>query len=682
MNMKRTILMLSAITCLNITSNVQADPSRLTLEQRRYLDPTQLEIKKGLSNNEVTFDLYVDEIKNKLYNPSTDSYDVVELRGYKSKDSDPNAPYVAPSIRMVPGQTARVTLHNDLEDDPSCNTHPKDVNTPHCFNGTNLHTHGLWISPSGNSDNVLLKLNPGLTFQYEYNVPPDHPAGTFWYHPHLHGSTALQVSSGMVGALIIRGDRQPVVKDNKIVKTGDLDLLLKPFKEHTMVMQQIAYACFDENGEIITNDDGQWLCSEGQTGVIKDYKQQFAPGSWPTSGRYTSLNGQILPTISNVNVGDVERWRMIHAGVRDTISLEFRKRIGKPGEIGKEARLGTKDFLNDQCQGERLEYKLVASDGLTMKQAISTSQATFQPGYRWDLLVQYPEQGDWCMLDTSSSTATGAINNYAPTPQLLGIIQVGSSNKAPQSIEQQLIDSAEKNIALPAQASVIAEIKDGLKLNAFIPHKDLIGLPEKDFGKQALGFNIQSTNYPNKKTFFQVANQLPSSSDFDPQPYDPNRMDRNLILGSQDEWQLGSNLAGHPFHIHVNPFQITAIYTPEGKDVSALDSEDVYYEKNGARFPTKESCEEDKKEKQDTSHCMVANDKQYPGLKGLWKDTIFVKQGYKVVFRTKYERYIGDFVLHCHILDHEDQGMMQNVRIGVGDGTGKIAFAHGSHSFH
>ena len=36
---------------------------------------------------------------------------------------------------------------------------------------------------------------------------------------------------------------------------------------------------------------------------------------------------------------------------------------------------------------------------------------------------------------------------------------------------------------------------------------------------------------------------------------------------------------------------------------------------------------------------------------------------YKVVIRTRYERYIGEFVLHCHILDHEDQGMMQNVQI-------------------
>ena len=64
---------------------------------------------------------------------------------------------------------------------------------------------------------------------------------------------------------------------------------------------------------------------------------------------------------------------------------------------------------------------------------------------------------------------------------------------------------------------------------------------------------------------------------------------------------------------------------------------------------------------------------QYAGLKGTWKDTIFTRQGYLVRFRTRYERYIGTFVLHCHILDHEDQGMMQNVRVAIPDGLGGLA---------
>jgi FtsP/CotA-like multicopper oxidase with cupredoxin domain len=79
-------------------------------------------------------------------------------------------------------------------------------------------------------------------------------------------------------------------------------------------------------------------------------------------------------------------------------------------------------------------------------------------------------------------------------------------------------------------------------------------------------------------------------------------------------------------------------------------------------------------------------DPQYPGLKGVWKDTIWVKSlippqaapagMYTVVMRTRYERYIGDFVLHCHILDHEDLGMMENIRIAIPDGQGGISHGH------
>ena len=49
---------------------------------------------------------------------------------------------------------------------------------------------------------------------------------------------------------------------------------------------------------------------------------------------------------------------------------------------------------------------------------------------------------------------------------------------------------------------------------------------------------------------------------------------------------------------------------------------------------------------------------------------------YTVVVRKRYERCIGDFVLHCHILDHEDQGTMQNIRIALPDGAGGATSGH------
>ena len=72
-------------------------------------------------------------------------------------------------------------------------------------------------------------------------------------------------------------------------------------------------------------------------------------------------------------------------------------------------------------------------------------------------------------------------------------------------------------------------------------------------------------------------------------------------------------------------------------------------------------------------------------MKGVWKDTLWVKnvtapdktgRKYTLKVRTRYERYIGDYVLHCHILDHEDQGMMQIVRVALPDGQGSISQGH------
>lgn len=76
-------------------------------------------------------------------------------------------------------------------------------------------------------------------------------------------------------------------------------------------------------------------------------------------------------------------------------------------------------------------------------------------------------------------------------------------------------------------------------------------------------------------------------------------------------------------------------------------------------------------------------DPQYIDLKGGWKDTLFVKQGYKVYRRTRYERYIGEYVLHCHILDHEDKGMMQRVNVYLAGDSADPSVSTGSgHASH
>ena len=48
---------------------------------------------------------------------------------------------------------------------------------------------------------------------------------------------------------------------------------------------------------------------------------------------------------------------------------------------------------------------------------------------------------------------------------------------------------------------------------------------------------------------------------------------------------------------------------------------------------------------------------------GTFKDTVWIPAKSKVVIRTKFKEWHGKSVFHCHILPHEDTGMMQNFLI-------------------
>ena len=70
---------------------------------------------------------------------------------------------------------------------------------------TNIHFHGLHVSPVGSSDNIFRVIGPGETAKYVLDIPIDHPEGTFWYHSHLHGLSTVQVGGGLSGLLVIEG---------------------------------------------------------------------------------------------------------------------------------------------------------------------------------------------------------------------------------------------------------------------------------------------------------------------------------------------------------------------------------------------------------------------------------------------------------------------------------------------
>src|SRR5437667_217152 len=87
-----------------------------------------------------------------------------------------NGTSVAPVIRASPGDVLKITYINDL---PAKSTETCAVNP--CMDMTNLHFHGLTVSPDAPQDDVLSMLaTPGQVLHYSVEIPRDHPPGLFW----------------------------------------------------------------------------------------------------------------------------------------------------------------------------------------------------------------------------------------------------------------------------------------------------------------------------------------------------------------------------------------------------------------------------------------------------------------------------------------------------------------------
>jgi FtsP/CotA-like multicopper oxidase with cupredoxin domain len=88
---------------------------------------------------------------------------------------------------------------------------------------TNLHFHGLHVSPADNHDNVFLSVAPGRSFTYELSVPAGY-GGTFWYHPHRHGRLARQLWQGLAGPLLIDPAAPPSGLAEQVLVIKDISL--------------------------------------------------------------------------------------------------------------------------------------------------------------------------------------------------------------------------------------------------------------------------------------------------------------------------------------------------------------------------------------------------------------------------------------------------------------------------
>lgn len=106
-------------------------------------------------------------------------YAYKDLGGYRlyMRTYEGTAP--GPTLRLKPGDVLRINLINDMP--PNRDSEPIDHLLPHRFNTTNFHSHGLHVSPSGISDDVMRMMEPGQSYDIEIAIPSDHIPGTNWY---------------------------------------------------------------------------------------------------------------------------------------------------------------------------------------------------------------------------------------------------------------------------------------------------------------------------------------------------------------------------------------------------------------------------------------------------------------------------------------------------------------------
>ncbi len=177
-----------------------------------------------------------------------------------------NGAYPAPTIRARRGDLLKVHFTNSL---PMGGTnilgHEREM--------TNLHTHGLHVSPSGNADNAMLMFMAGEQFDYEYDLTLQTPGTLNFYHPHHHGTVAEQYWGGMAGALVIEDEIGA----------------LSAFETHLMVVKDIT----------LSGSEPQPYTS------AMDYMHG-------KEGTTVMVNGQVNPVLP-IRPGQVQRWRVLNA---------------------------------------------------------------------------------------------------------------------------------------------------------------------------------------------------------------------------------------------------------------------------------------------------------------------------------------------------------------------------------
>jgi FtsP/CotA-like multicopper oxidase with cupredoxin domain len=436
--------------------------------------------------------------------------------------------------------------------------------------------------------------------------------GTHWYHAHKHGSTAINVANGMTGAFIIEGQYDDDI--NAFYGAGWTRTA------PVMVINQLGVTPNLERG------------AAGRTNKGPDF----------------SVNGQIMPVIQ-MRPGEVQMWRIINTSGRASafFSAPPQDSKGNPNQY---------------------EWRQLAQDGVQFNDANyqkhHNKSFLLAAGNRADLLVKALP----CANNAQKCTYPVIVRNEVDPTDLvvppisnkvtLVSINVAGSPVDPNSPGARFMPNAPQHFP-PFLADITSgEVKDNKRTMRFSSTGPGKGGVHKIDGKQFDG-----------------------------------EVGALVKLNTVEEWKIINETYGpkisHPFHIHINPFQVVEVFSPndtitvpDPKRAGKTITVPQYIFDPNAQVSKKQCLLNPLADPDDWKPCgppPVNKD-------GIWWDVFPIPSGIKATdaknnpiidpktkqqllvpgyfkMRSRFVDYSGFYVLHCHILAHEDRGMMTVVEV-------------------
>eukprot|EP00804_Cyclotella_cryptica_P008292 CCRYP_016487-RD/>CCRYP_016487-RD protein AED:0.01 eAED:0.01 QI:664/1/1/1/0.75/0.6/5/477/495 len=432
------------------------------------------------------------------------------------------------------------------------------------FDNVNLHFHGMQIVrhlfyPQGtnNASAPWITLTPDNSesrcFCYVFEIPFDHPQGTFFWHIHRHGSVAMQAWQGMVGFLQVGNVESAGSPDNDLAKQG--------------VIRDEFIALWEWSVDPKHRVAGTSTFFEGNFIQRNDYIQTFL------------TNNGYQPTYS-MYVGETVHVRLLCA----------------------QTTTGSGIYILDE-DDNMIPFWVFASDGISYSHAVQHESILIGPGQREGVLLQFSKAGKYSIMQQILNDMQVGGNSGGDAP--LGFIEV--SNDIPVDYKGIL------NID-------ISTLKFTPGMSGNITEEDVIN-------QNSINFEVQSIKMKAPVPQF-IINGV---------EFDSSRIVEREVAAVATSWTLTSNMNYfHPFHIHVNPFQVIMMHTGNiTGTVGETSLEDAVFDTNLNPHP-------------------------------MWRDTVFIPPFGMTVIRQRFGESVawtGKTVFHCHFLDHEDQGMIAAMMI-------------------